>query len=341
MEALDHEQLAMELVRALRGKRSQVALSRRMRCKSNVLYMWESGRRFPTAAVFFELAQRVGVDLRAALTRFAGTLPDALERADLATPAAVASLLTHLKGATTLLELSRRAGRNRISVGRFLKGEAEPRLPALLELVDASSLRLLDFVDCFVSPAELPSTKQAWRVLEAQRRVAYELPWSHAVLRVLELRDYATSGEHRDEFVAERLGISLTEARRCLHALADSKLIVRKKKLWVATQVLTVDTRRNREAGLALKQHWAQVGLARLPALEPNTYDLFSYNLFTVSERDFARLRELHIAYYQELRRIIDESDSAERIALVNLQLMRLDERAATPSEPPVSARAR
>jgi hypothetical protein len=37
-------------------------------------------------------------------------------------------------------------------------------------------------------------------------------------------------------------------------------------------------------------------------------------------------LRELHIAYYQELRRVIEASEPAERVALVNLQLMRLDE---------------
>ena len=90
--------------------------------------------------------------------------------------------------------------------------------------------------------------------------------------------------------------------------------------------MLTVDTRRNPDAGRVLKQHWASVALARLPALEPRENDLFSYNLFTVSEKDWERLRELHIAYYQELRRLIEASEPAERVALVNLQLMRLDE---------------
>ena len=69
--------------------------------------------------------------------------------------------------------------------------------------------------------------------------------------------------------------------------------------------------------------------LSRLPALEPRGQDLFSYNLFTVSEHDFTRLRELHIAYYQELRRIIEQSTPGERVALVNVQLLRLDEAVA------------
>jgi transcriptional regulator with XRE-family HTH domain len=326
---MNHEKLAIELIRALRGRRSQVALSRRMRCKSNVLYTWESGRRFPTAAVFFELAERVGIDTSEIVARFLGTLPAALQRARMRDPSAVAALLEHLKEGTTLLELAKRVGTNRVSVGRFLKAEAEPRLPMFLKLIEASSLRLLDFVDGFVSPAELPEARDAWRVLEAQRRVAYELPWSHAVLRVLELSSYQALAQHSDRFIAERLHIPLDEAERCLRALADSKLIVRRKGLWVATQVLAVDTRRNPEAGRTLKHHWASVGLQRLPALEPGAHDMFSYNLFTVSERDFARLRELHIAYYQELRRVIEQSTPAERVAVVNLQLFRLDEPAA------------
>jgi transcriptional regulator with XRE-family HTH domain len=322
---MDHERLAIELIRALRGKRSQVALSRRMRCKSNVLYTWESGRRFPTAAVFFELAERVGLDTTAIIERFLGALPSSLKDARMRDPSAVAALLEHLKEGTTLLELARRVGTNRVSVGRFLKGEAEPRLPMFLKLIEATSLRLLDFIDGFASPAELPEARDAWRVLEAQRRVAYELPWSHAVLRVLELAAYKQRSQRSAPFIAERLQIPLDEAERCLRALADSKLIVRKRGSWVVTQVLAVDTRRNPQAGLALKSHWASVGLDRLPALEPRAQDMFSYNLFTISERDFARLRELHIAYYQELRRVIEQSSPAERVAVVNLQLFRLD----------------
>jgi hypothetical protein len=95
------------------------------------------------------------------------------------------------------------------------------------------------------------------------------------------------------------------------------------------TQVLAVDTRRNPEAGRSLKRHWAAVGQQRLPELEPGGEDLFSYNLFTIAERDWLSLRELHIAYYQELRRLVASSNPSERVVLVNLQLLRLDRQSA------------
>lgn len=323
---MDHEALAKQLIRALRGKRSQVALSRRMKCRSNVLYTWEAGRRWPTAAVFFKLAEKTGVDVRGGVARFLGTLPVTLVGRDFSDPRTVAAFLSHLREGTTLVELARKVGTNRVSLARWLKGEAEPRLPELLRVVDASSLRLLDFLAAFVAPERLPAARAEWRVLEAQRTVAYSLPWSHAVMRVLELEDYRKLRQHEPGFIARRLGISESEEAECIEALATSQLIAKRRKRWVTTEVLTVDTRRNPEAGRTLKKHWATVALDRLPALEPQENDLFSFNLFNVSEKDWLRLRELHIAYYQELRRIINASQPAERVALVNLQLMRLDE---------------
>ena len=322
---MDHFKLSSQLVGRMRAGRSQVALSRRLRRRSNVIYTWEAGRRFPTAAAFFQYAQLVRVDVAGGIASFLGSMPEELASRDWQDPATSALLLQHMREGATLAELARKLGTNRVSVGRWLKGEAEPRLPDFLRLIEATSLRLLDFIAIFVSPAELPEARDAWTVLEAQRRLAYSLPWSHAVMRVLELRAYREQRKPRDMFIAERLGIATAEAERCLQALFDSKLIARRGGRWVVTQVLAVDTRRNPDAGRTLKMHWAQVGLERLPQLEPDGQDLFSYNLFTVSEADWERLRELHIAYYQELRRIVGSSQPAERVALVNLQLMRLD----------------
>jgi hypothetical protein len=241
-------------------------------------------------------------------------------------------LLDFLRGSTSIVELSRRVGMHRVSVSRFVKGSAEPRLPDLLRLVEGTSLRLLDFLAIFVPPELLPEAKEEWAVLEAQRRVAYELPWSHAVLRAIELESYRRLPSHRAGWIAGRLGIAPQEEERCLSALAQSRLIQRRRGRWVACNVLTVDTRRNPAAGLTLKSHWADVGRERLPGLEPNESDLFSYNLFTISERDWERLRELHIAYYQALRRVVEASEPAERVVLANLQLLRLDEPAPAPT---------
>lgn len=74
--------IARELVRAVRGHRSQIAFSRLIGYASNVVASWESGRRFPTAAEFFRAAERAGLAVRGALARFYRTPPEWLTRAD-------------------------------------------------------------------------------------------------------------------------------------------------------------------------------------------------------------------------------------------------------------------
>jgi hypothetical protein len=81
------------------------------------------------------------------------------------------------------------------------------------------------------------------------------------------------------------------------------------------------DTRHYPEAGRMLKIWWARQALERLERNDPG---LFSYNLFAVSERDYERLRELHLAYFRELRSIVAASQPAERVVLAHLSLLPL-----------------
>ncbi|MEO8179780.1 MAG: hypothetical protein ABI895_13175 [Deltaproteobacteria bacterium] len=81
------------------------------------------------------------------------------------------------------------------------------------------------------------------------------------------------------------------------------------------------DTRHNPEAGHTLKLWWTRRALERL---EQNREGLFSYNLFTVSERDYQRLRQLHADYFRELRSIVAQSEPAERVVLAHLSLLPL-----------------
>lgn len=321
MEPLDYPAIASDLLRALRGERSQVQLARRLGYKSNVATTWETGRRFPPASVALHVAERTGVDLQSAWTRFFRAPPPWLTQVPLGSPAGVALLLSDLRGGTPIGEVARRAGVSRFAASRWLKGTAEPRLPDLLAMIEATSLRLLDWIAVLTDPAGLPSVAAAWERLERHRRVAYDVPWSQAVLRALELAQYQR-GRHRVGWIARRLGIPVEEESRCLEALAATGQIRWDGARWVGEPAMTVDTRRDAAASRALKRWWASVGLERMPASD----GLFSYNVFTVSEADLERLRALHLAYFRELRAIVASSEPAERVVVANVQLFALDD---------------
>ena len=318
-EDIDYDALSADLLRALRGRRSQTAFSRRLGYRSNVAYTWESGRRWPTASVTLRAAERTGVDVRAFLRTFL-----AGEGAWSQSPSSsegVASLLRALRADTPVVELARRVGRSRFAVSRWLKGEAEPRLPDFLRLIEGSSLRLLDFVAGFADPSELPSTKRRWSDLEAARRLARESPWGPAVFLALQLEGYRAQRRHVPGWIAQAIGVPLEVEERCLELLASARQIRKVRGRWQVADLGSVDTRQAR-SGTELKQFWGQVGLDRL---EAGADGVFSFNLFTVSDADYQRIGELQRAYYRSLRAIVADSAPAERLVLTNLHLVPLD----------------
>jgi transcriptional regulator with XRE-family HTH domain len=330
---MEYEAIAADLLRALRGRRSQTAFSRRLGYRSNVVYRWESGRAWPTAAATLRAAGKVGVDLRAGLRSFFRSEPTFMAETDPATPQGVARLLAHLRGSTPIGELARRCGRSRFAVARWLKGEAEPRLPELLLLVEAASQRLLDFLTILVDPMKLPSTARAYEELRAARESAYTMPWSHAVLRVLALEEYAALPRHEPGFVAHRLGISQEEEDRCLELLARSRQIRKRHNRWVPDLPRVVDTRADPERHRRLVDWWTRLALERVGAGHGL---VSSYAIFTVSSADVLRIREAYSAFYRQMRAIVAESEPNQEVLVWAVQMVPLQQ---LPSEDAARAR--
>lgn len=318
---MDYDRIGQELLRALRGSRSQTALSRRLGYSTNVIYTWEAGRRSPTLRDLWSVARCVAVRPEDALKRFLTVVPRELGRLKPDTVDGVAALLRELRGDQPLQGLAASTGYSRHALSRWFAGRAEPTLPQALALIDAASFRALDFVACLVDPPALPSAAEAWRTLCARRKIAFELPWSHGVLRALELADYRALRAHRRGWIAERIGITRDEETACLQALVDAGLVRIVDGRYTDAPV-TVDTRLGPDAGRrAMKAHWAQVGLDRLGAGSPG---LFSYNVCGVSRSDLARLQELHGAYFNQLRAIVAASEPVECVVVANVQLFEL-----------------
>lgn len=321
---MNFAQISANWLRLLRGKRSQRGYSKRLGYVSNIAYRWESGVCFPLAREVFALAKQDGDAGRTALTAFLGNarLPE-LSRCDLSEREGIAMLLRALRGQTSLVELARRSGYSRFSIARWLSGAAEPRLPELLAVVDAATFRVLDFLACFTQIERLPAVAEQYRALESARKIAYDVPWSHAVLRALELSDYRALGKHKPGWLAKRLGISRQEEEQCLAALATARQIKLDSGLWTQHQEQTIDTRANPERSRRLKAKWLRVALERL---EGGADGNFGYNVMAISRADLLRLREMHLAYFRSMQAIVADSTPSERVVLFNTQLFALDQ---------------
>jgi transcriptional regulator with XRE-family HTH domain len=307
--------------RALRGRRSQVAFSRRFGYRSNIAYRWESGRCFPSASATLSMLAALGTDVRAALGRFYRSAPPWLAETEPCSVQGVARFLDDLRGQTTVAELSRRTGYSRFALTRWLRGRADPTLPELLRLIELTTRRVLDFVAAFTDPELLPSARGAWGLLQGARRAAYDEPWSHAVLRALELEEYRRLPAHQPGWIARRLGIGIELEQSSLQVLERSGQVQLCAGRYTLARVQTVDTRADPERARELRAGWAAVGVQRLRAGAPG---MLSYNLSTVSRADLQKLEQLQRAHYRQLVNLIAESSPGECVVLYAAQLLEL-----------------
>jgi transcriptional regulator with XRE-family HTH domain len=304
-----------QLVRALRGPRSQVAFSRRLGYRSNVAADWEGGHRAPTASTLFHALGRVGLDV-----------PSLLHAFDPATAGAYAdgvpAWLDALRGQATQKEIAARSGASRHQVRRWLSGEAEPRVPDLLCLLHALTGRAPDFVASLVDIDRVPALATAHRAARAAARLAYDAPWA-AAIRVLVNTDGYRS-DPTDAYLAASLGVDEGTVRDAVSALLDAGLVVQRRGRLEPVSAFTADASASDDDRRRLKAHWARVAADRLARSHGHPDDLVSLNLVTLSRADLERVRQLQRDHFRALRSLVAASAPEEVAALVLLQTLAL-----------------
>ncbi len=320
---VDTETLAAELLKALRGKRTQGGFSRWLGYRSNIAYRWEHQLCFPTAARFLAICARRGVDLPACYQTFFQRPPRGALADSPVSPEAAHAFLVEIRGRVPMAELARTTGYHRQSIARWLKGTAQPKLPEYLRLIQACTRRLLDFVAALMPVEQLPSVADEWARLQLARETAYERPWSHAVLRGLELSDYRAFGHRQPGWLAKKLGLSQEQVEGSLAMLHASGQVRKQGSRYAPRRVLTVDTRMDSVRAREVKASWLEFSLGKLRRGSPGT---FGYSLFAISREDLRRIRALHLEYVSAMQTIIAASTNDECVGLYCSQLMDLSE---------------
>ncbi len=318
---MDHRKLGQELVRALRGKRSQAAVSRRLGFRTNVVYTWECGRCSPSIGEFFRFMRAVKRVPEEAILEFYRTTPSWLTTDSRTDRELAREFLVDQRRQVPLVQLARATGFSRFALRRWFSGEAEPRLHEFLQVLDACSRRVIDFVATLADPATLPTAEESWRVQSLARQAAYQSPWSHAVLRTLETEAYTSLPKHVPGWIAERLGIALEDEQQCLELLSQSRQIRMKEERWVPLEQGALDLRASHDAAKALSAWWVQVAAERARS----SPGMFAYNVCSIAHRDLDRIQALQVDFLKQVRAIVSESEPVERVALIAVQIFGLD----------------
>lgn len=305
------EAAARQLLRALRGGRSQVACARRLGYRSNVFADWEVGRRYPSGVRALAAAERLGVDVDRAMERFHPKAAAAWRDGGLS------AWFGALQGTTPRRDLAERSGLSVPQVGRYLRGQAEPRLPELLRLIDAATGRAGDWAAELVDIALVPAL--AGPVFRRREVVdlVYHQPWTAAVLAVL-----STLGSETADpvgAVAARLGQPRVDVEALVERLVRSGVVERREEGF-AVRDLTVEIPPDPADLKQVRRHWGQVASDRLG--QPGASDRFLFNVCAVSREDLRRVIDLQTATFREIRSLAAASDPAEVVALVVLHTL-------------------
>ncbi|MET0409814.1 MAG: hypothetical protein ABW217_00895, partial [Polyangiaceae bacterium] len=331
---------ARELLRALRGRRTKPAFSRHLGYKSNVAQRWESGVSWPTATSFFDICQRLRIDLRAAVSRYLRRDPSWLSQPGLRSAEGVASFLSDLRGRTPINVLASASGYNRYSISRWLKSSAVPRLPELLCLIEVCTRRLVDFVAELVDPEQMPSLASEWRALRLAREGMFSRPGSHAVLRALDLAAPRGAGRQVAQ-LSRKTGLPVEQVEQELEFLVSTSQVVKTRSGYRAHGHAVVDTGGQAERALELKLTWSEFAIARLRARAPGH---IGYSLFSVSRANMVKIRHLQLEYVRALSAIIASPEPSECVGLYCAQLLDLalpEDNVFAGHELPVAAKVR
>lgn len=281
----------------------------------------------PSAASVFRHSRRVGIDVTLACQRFHAPSAAQLRELD---DVHTAAWLEALRGNQRIEAIAERSGLSRFSVGRFLSGASRPSLPQLLILVDAMTMRLADFVHAWVGLERVPELRAEHARLEAARRVILQEPCCLAVMCLLDTEALRIEPSARQlERLAKILERPAKFVKYCLSSLVSAGVVQRERGRYTITGSLTIDARADPATELTARDYWAKVSAGR--AASPAPGDLFSYNVFSVSRNDYAKLRQLQREFYRGARALIASSEPTDVAGLLVVHLLEWDP--AEPSE--------
>ncbi|QQR89935.1 MAG: hypothetical protein IPJ88_17490 [Myxococcales bacterium] len=312
--------VASELLRAIRGPRSQMAFARRLGYRSNTAADWEAGRRFPTGLVTLKACVRVGIDVVAAMDRFMSSV-DAHALCSHLDDAGLALWLSALKGKQSIVSIAQSTGHSRYSVSRWFSGKSHPRLPEFLSLIQACTHRVGDFLDELVGIEHIPSLRQEQQARRILQELAWTVPWTEAILRVLETEHYRQRKNASHQYIANYLGLSPEIVQSSLALLEQANVVSWDGTHHLLSEVLTVDTHRHPEAFWKLLEHWQKVIHERL---QTEHLAVVNYNVFACSQADYQTIVNLQRAHFEQIRAIVAQSGPSETVALLQNNLLSL-----------------
>lgn len=273
-----HAQIVSELIRALRGRRSQSQLSRRLGFSYNQVSRWESGERAIRWKDFVELCAACGQPLGKNVLLLGG---------EPARPADHSAIFTALFDTSDPAELSARAGVSRHVARLWLDPEKSVDLEDVLRVAEGRGRSPAVFLANFL-PAEQTIPCLAEQMTRVRKAAHYcsRHPSLGVVSLFLSLKTYRDLPRHVPGFVAEHLGLTIDEEKFLLSLLVELDIIRYEADKWVHNSVGYLELCPRWPDVRKAMDHWSGIGMKKLHSYQDwPRHDRFRYLTVGVTEK--------------------------------------------------------
>lgn len=305
-------ELAQLLVKTARGDKSQEWVNRKFGCNFNQVYRWEAGLKVIKWGDFVKLCAVCKLDLGGALRQQLSfeKEPESL------------SLLKHLSGSTKLGKFAEQLGVSRHIAKRWLSGESDPPLAAVLQLIHVFSNNLTAFLSHLIDINSIPELKHLSDKDNLARDLHWRSPMVAAAIRCFDLKQYLDAPRHIDGFLAATLGVSANDETLLIENLERAGAILWNGDKYQVTSK-TLDTRGTYEQGKQIKEYWLAKAMTQLQqkrdVLRP---EAFGYLVFSADRDVQQQVFDKYIEFYNSVRAITSEQAAPpDRICCLNIQL--------------------
>jgi transcriptional regulator with XRE-family HTH domain len=300
------EHIDLELLRTLRGKRSQAHFSQILGYRYNQVHLWEMGKRTLDWNDFVHLCSTLKRPLTSTILKLTA-LQDEL---------AIAKILSHGFRSHKKNELAKNLGISTSKLSRWLSGKSVPSLQESFRMMSLAYLNFADFLDEIAGPGKLRSIQPKVEESRKLSDLMVRLPYIGAVAPALALRSYRALKQHKPGFVAEAAGITLAQEEEALRVLREFGQIELKNGIYQLRHY-KVNVMNEKERFHAACQYWAERAAKQTKWLGQKS--LFGYRVFGITEAGYQKLRQAQINYYNEITEILAQDKSPpDHVVTVN-----------------------
>lgn len=304
-----------ELLKCIRGQKSQTQINRKLGFGFNQIYRWESGLVRISWGDFVKLCDACKVDLKNALQK---TVKFSDEKID------GTSLVKALIGSDKITKIAKEVKISRFILSDWIKGHSEPPLEGILKLLAHQDL-LMYFIESLIDIKDSELFNKIASDKKSGLNFFYENPPASAVLMCLELKSYQNLSKHSSQFISQKAQMVEADVDKYLQQMLQLNLINLENGKY-NKNAAKFNTKGDFEGDKQLRSYWVHKGLQfdrkRLQITEDSS---FGYMLVSADKKKIAKMKEAYLQALQAFYSFGDDSHSDDdELTILTFQMFPL-----------------